>query len=169
MRRKNNQVKKAPPRKYTIEQLEDAVLNNRCLTDVLRQLTIDLCQESRDSVMNRIEALSLCMKHWYTEEQHGLYRFCSTYLKKSDTFIDSNRLKRKLFSERILKEECSICGLEGVWNGKPLKVQLDHINGDNTDNRIENLRILCLNCHSQTSTHGARNIKNRRDRRGSNS
>ena len=53
--------------------------------------------------------------------------------------------------ESIKKYECEICGTS-KWMDKTLTLQLDHINGDNIDNRIENLRIICPNCHSQTET-----------------
>lgn len=58
-------------------------------------------------------------------------------------------------------ENCSECGLDPIWNGKPLTLQVDHINGDNTDNRPENLRFLCPNCHTQTPTYAGRNIGKR--------
>ena len=51
-----------------------------------------------------------------------------------------------------VKEECVLCGQNNSWNGMKLVLQLDHINGNNKDNRIENLRILCPNCHTQTET-----------------
>lgn len=54
-------------------------------------------------------------------------------------------------------EKCSWCAQGPVWNGLPLTLQVDHINGDNTDDRLENLRILCPNCHTQTDTWGGRN------------
>lgn len=55
--------------------------------------------------------------------------------------------------EGLLKEECVLCGQNNIWNGKKLVLQLDHKNGNNKDNRIENLRILCPNCHTQTETY----------------
>lgn len=63
-------------------------------------------------------------------------------------------LKQRLIKIGILKDECCLCGQSNTWNGKALTLQLDHINGDHNDNRIENLRVLCPNCHSQTETFG---------------
>ena len=66
----------------------------------------------------------------------------------------STRLKQRLIDAKILEWKCSIieCGVS-EWMGKPITLELDHINGNNSDHRIENLRMLCPNCHSQTSTH----------------
>lgn len=58
-----------------------------------------------------------------------------------------------------MEYKCACCGNTGEWNGRPLVLQLDHINGDNCDNRLENLRFLCPNCHSQTDTFAGRNCK----------
>ena len=75
--------------------------------------------------------------------------------------ITSHSLKQRLIKENIFEHKCYICNLKD-WMGKPIPIELDHINGDHEDNRIENLRILCPNCHAQTETYRA---KNRRDKK----
>lgn len=65
-------------------------------------------------------------------------------------------LRRYVIKEKLIPYKCAICGTT-EWNGKTLSLELDHINGINNDNRLENLRFLCPNCHSQTSTYGSRN------------
>jgi len=67
-------------------------------------------------------------------------------------------LKNRLIKEGILQYHCASCGCD-TWLDKPLMLQLDHINGISNDNRIENLRLLCPNCHSQTNTFGGKNKK----------
>lgn len=69
---------------------------------------------------------------------------------------NASRLKRRLLSEGIKKNECEICGITD-WLGKPIVLQLDHVNGDSHDHRLENVRIVCPNCHSQTETYCGRN------------
>lgn len=68
-------------------------------------------------------------------------------------------LKRRLINEGVLENKCDICGLLPKWNNKLLVMVIDHINGINNDNRIENLRLLCPNCNSQTDTFSGRNTK----------
>lgn len=69
-----------------------------------------------------------------------------------------NVLRRFVISNNLISYQCAICGVT-EWNGKTLSLELDHINGINNDNRLENLRFLCPNCHSQTCTYGSRNSK----------
>ena len=67
------------------------------------------------------------------------------------------KLKNRLLQEGIMENKCSICNLT-EWNGKPLNMELDHINGNRTDHRLKNLRMICPNCHAQTETYRAKNI-----------
>lgn len=68
-------------------------------------------------------------------------------------------LKRRLLKEGIIINKCEICNID-KWNGKELTCQLDHIDGDGKNNKLENLRMLCPNCHSQTETFSGK--KNRK-------
>lgn len=64
----------------------------------------------------------------------------------------TSRLKKRLIKEDLLKDKCNVCGQEPIWNGKFLVLELDHINGQPTDNRLVNLQVICGHCHSQTET-----------------
>lgn len=80
-----------------------------------------------------------------------------------DLFTKNCKHTRRVLRERILlnkalEYKCAICGIDS-WKGNPISLELDHINGINNDNRLENLRFLCPNCHSQTITYGSRNSK----------
>lgn len=77
------------------------------------------------------------------------------------TNICTKSLKSKILKYKLLEYKCvgEDCGNNGEWLGKKLSLHLDHKNGINTDNRLENLRFLCPNCHSQTSTYAGKNNK----------
>ena len=67
-----------------------------------------------------------------------------------------NHLKHRLMKEGLKTNRCEICGIT-EWLGRPLNMQLHHVNGNGADNRLENIKFLCGNCHSQTDTYGGRN------------
>lgn len=67
------------------------------------------------------------------------------------------KLKNRLLKEGLKSNECEVCGTSS-WCGQPIKCELHHVNGDRTDHRLENLQIICPNCHSQTDTFRALNM-----------
>jgi hypothetical protein len=77
-------------------------------------------------------------------------------LKGSHPQYQTFKLKQRLVKENYFKNECSICGIS-EWNGELLPLELDHVDGDSTNHTIQNLRILCPNCHSQTETFRGKN------------
>jgi hypothetical protein len=73
------------------------------------------------------------------------------------------KLKQRLLNVGILKNECDACGLTETWNGKPLNMELDHIDGNSRNHVLDNLQMLCPNCHSQTDTFRSKNISYQRN------
>lgn len=69
------------------------------------------------------------------------------------------KLKNRLLDEKIFINECSICKIS-EWNNKPLNMELDHIDGNRSNHKLQNLRLLCPNCHAQTDTYRSKNRGN---------
>ena len=74
-----------------------------------------------------------------------------------DTYRSRHNLKNRLIREGLKEPRCETCGLV-EWRGRPLSFALHHVNGDRTDNRLENLELLCANCHSQTPNFAGRRL-----------
>jgi hypothetical protein len=85
-------------------------------------------------------------------KKHGFGYSTTDILDGKYPQYNSYKLKLKLYKEGIKENRCEICGIN-EWQGKKISLHLDHINGNNSDHRLENLRILCPNCHSQTPTY----------------
>lgn len=75
---------------------------------------------------------------------------------ENSSFSNRARIKQRMYAMGV-PEQCTECGIGSFWNGKKLTLQLEHINGVYNDNRLENLSILCPNCHSQTKTYAGGN------------
>lgn len=114
---------------------------------------------------SRIEKENLNVEHINKTNKGRIFE--KRRLTKEE-FLEKLPFKNKIYRDdraKLIKFEiiesskCSLCGQGREWNQKPLVLQIDHINGINSDNRIENLRFLCPNCHSQTETFGTKNLK----------
>ena len=79
-------------------------------------------------------------------------------LVEDSSYDCTSSLKKRLFKEGVKEQKCECCGIS-EWLGKPIALELHHINGVHNDNRIENLQILCPNCHSQTNNYCGKNAK----------
>ncbi len=148
-------------RKYDQQQLEEAVRNSTSLRQVLEVLGVAPYGGNYEALKKAISYFNLDTSHftgqcWNKGEAFGPKqppkRFPNNELK-----ITSFKLKNRLLSEGILKPLCSSCkGSE--WLNQPIPLGLDHINGNRSDNRLFNLRLLCPKCHALTPTCRGKNI-----------
>ena len=91
-------------------------------------------------------------------KKRNLTKVALDLLLVKDSLYSSKNLKQRLVDDGYLKYNCDLCSIS-EWKEQPISLHLDHINGDKFDNTLENLRLLCPNCHSQTDTYCGKNIK----------
>ncbi len=118
-------------------------------------------QKTRSNIIKQQYDVCACGKQ--KSKKGKTCRSC-TRINYSDLFIENCKHRRRIVKLTIIRDKlipykCCICSLSGIWQGKPITLQLDHINGINNDNRLTNLRFLCPNCHSQTDTFCGGNTK----------
>lgn len=137
----------------------EIVLSSYSIAEIMRKL--DLRVEHGPTypiIRKRIAALGISTEHFDPHKNHRVKRQIPLeQVLVEDISYGSPALRRRLVKAGLLIYQCSKCGNKGEWQGEPLQLQLDHINGKHRDNRLINLRILCPNCHTQTSTHSGKN------------
>jgi hypothetical protein len=152
------------------EDLKNAVKTSISYSEVQRKLGYSAKGgNTQKEIKKKIEEYEIDTKH-FKGRSHGTSSNIKYELEeiliKNSTYSNIRSLKGRIISAGLLDYSCKECGIN-EWRGKKLSLHLDHINGINNDNTIENLRFLCPNCHSQTPTYGGSNIKNARSSRES--
>jgi hypothetical protein len=147
---------------YSEQELLEAVKTSTSIRQVLEKLDIVPAGGNYQTTNRRIIKLNIDTSHftgqaWNKGKVVGPKRPIEEYLKENSQ-IQSFKLKGRLIAEGLKEHKCECCGIT-EWNGKPAPIELDHINGNHYDNRLENLRILCPNCHAQTDTYRGKNKK----------
>jgi hypothetical protein len=159
-RRKRSRIWQMPS-----EEFAQLVADSESLSDVLRHFGMEHKGGNHRTLKARIAAENIDIGH--IELRPGVTlakRQRASLTRLEDVLVETSsysrsHLKRRLLASGILKSECAVCGQGPEWMGLPLVMVLDHINGVPNDNRLENLRMLCPNCNSQTTTYCAKNYK----------
>lgn len=142
--------------KITDEHFIQIVQNSNSIKEVVQK-----CGYSNNSgkssaiIKKRIQQLNISISHFKKVE--NIIR-SDNEIFIEDSPVDQATLRRRYLQNKYTEYKCSICGQEPFWNGKELTLTLDHINGHNHDDRLENLRWVCPNCDRQLDTFAGKNI-----------
>lgn len=154
-------------RAYTDEDFIQAVANSRSWSQTLKTLGLAGCGGGSYKHMQKLaERLNADFSHFDGKGWNKGWQFdprktltLEEICVENSTYTSTNGLRKRLLKEGIKQHKCEWCQRK-TWNKLPIPLELDHINGINNDHRLENLRILCPNCHSQTPTWAGRNRGN---------
>ncbi|GGT27733.1 HNH endonuclease signature motif containing protein [Streptomyces purpureus] len=151
--------------RWTRAVLEPAVAASTSVCEVLRRLGVDVVGGNHTHISRRIKAYGIDTSHftttaWTERMRHNQRRRTPAEVLVENTSPyarrhQSNRLKSVMLEVGV-EDRCALCGIEAVWLGEPLPLEVDHVDGNWRNNRIENLRLLCPNCHSTTDTYRGR-------------
>ena len=165
-------------RKYTKEFLEPVVKESESISDVVRKIGLKVSSGNHGHISRLIKKYDFNTDHFRvgswnkgkTAEDNDIVANIAKKLSMTDEEVfceDSNLINNSHLRKRLHRKgwgnKCSNCGLT-EWLGEEITLHLDHINGIRNDNRLENLRFLCPNCHQQTETWGKGNEELRKKR-----
>lgn len=142
---------------YSKEELEQIVNNSKSLKEVAIKLGYySYSGGSAKVIRKRLDSFNISTNH-FTRGREGIKRSPENVFIKGK--CEQATLRKFYLEGNYTEYKCSICGQEPFWNGKELKMILDHISGNREDNTIENLRWVCPNCNIQLDTFGSKNRK----------
>lgn len=145
---------------YTDEEFKKAVEESLSLAEVMRKLGLKVGGANYATVNRKIKSMGLDTSHFTGQAWNQGDRYkqikqaqpLKEILVKDSTYTNTYKLKLRLLKEGLKEAKCEICG-NTEWQGQPIPLELHHINGDHSDLRIENLQILCPNCHAFTDNY----------------
>lgn len=147
---------------FTDEEFKKIVESNYTMLDVAKALGYTSHSGSNGQrIRKRIDELNISTDHFTLSNRRPQKR-CSENVFIKNSTADQKTLRKYYIEGNYTPYICAICGQLPVWNNLPLTLILDHINGYNKDDRLENLRWVCPNCNQQLDTTGSKNIKKKR-------
>lgn len=152
--------------KYTKEFLEPIINQSRYWGEVFEKLGIIQGGGNMNNIKKHVYKHGININHFVSKSDALSIRIerRNGKLKYEDLFIENCKrdrgiLKKFIYDNSLKEIKCELCNQDENWKGKKISLILDHINGINNDNRIENLRLLCPNCNATLDTHCGKNKK----------
>ena len=144
----------------TKEQIEEAIAISNSMAAAAAKLKLHFSTFKRYASMFDLYEPNIGLKGVSKPKQDGVGKIPLTeILEGKHPSYQTYKLKKRLYKEGLKKNKCEECGIS-EHNNKPIECELDHIDGDKTNHSLNNLRILCPNCHSQTHTFRFKRGKN---------
>jgi Zn finger protein HypA/HybF involved in hydrogenase expression len=143
--------------KYNQELLVEAVRTSKSIRQVLQKLSLREAGGNYLTIKKKIEKNGLDTSHFTGKAWNFGLKFKPLHAKPlheilvANSEYQSHKLRKRLIRENIFEAKCSNCNLK-EWLGLPIPLELEHIDGDRYNNRLENLKLLCPNCHALTAT-----------------
>lgn len=144
---------------YTEQEFRQAVKESRSIRQTLQKLGVKPAGGNYRVFRKFAKKYNVDTSHFTGQAHNRGKRYINTPTEKylsNEVSVQSYRLKNRLLKEGILKHVCSRCN-NTVWNKQPIPLELDHIDGNHQNNQLPNLRLLCPNCHAQTSNYRGKN------------
>jgi hypothetical protein len=146
--------------RYTEQDVRDAVTGSRSLSDALRTLGLRAAGGNFRTLKRLIERYGISTEHmdpnWVLRGDRPRRTIPLERVMVESSSYSRSKLKRRLYNAGLKERRCELCGQGEEWNGRSMSLILDHVNGVATDNRLENLRIVCPNCNATLDTHCGR-------------
>ncbi len=155
-------------RSWTVDQLTEAVKIAKSWRQVLTHLGLRPAGGNYDQIHQYVKEYQLSTTHFTGKAWNkgmrgiGKPRISLEVILVKGSFFQSYKLRNRLFQAGLKPKQCEQCGWAQRSQDGRLPLELDHINSDRTDNRLDNLRILCPNCHSLTSQYRSRKDKRKK-------
>lgn len=156
--------------KYPKSKIEELVKSSTSKAQILEKLGLHRNGNNNNMIQKIIDVYDIDITHfdYHRNRTNNINNFVkyklSDILVENSTYQSSSNLKKRLYKEGLKERKCEKCGQGELWNGEKMSLILDHINGVNNDNRIENLRIVCPNCNATLPTHAGKNAKKEKKR-----